>query len=61
MSSPTAEQLRKARHLGAKAALSHLPEGQRDALLNVHGQLDARRAANVADFKAKALGQKLVS
>lgn len=61
MSTPTAEQLRKARHLGAKASLSHLPEAQRDSLLGVHAQIDARREKNVSDFKAKARGEKPVA
>lgn len=54
---PTADQLRKARHLGTKAALSHLPESQRDHLLNVHTKLDARREKNINDFKAKVRGE----
>lgn len=61
MSTPTAEQLRTARHLGAKAALSHLPESQRDGLLKVHTKLDSRREKNIADFKAKARGEKPIA
>lgn len=61
MSNPTAEQLRTARHLGAKAALSHLPEAQRDGLLKVHTKLDGRREKNISDFKAKARGEKPIA
>lgn len=56
MSNPSAEQLRTARHLGAKAALSHLPEAQRTDLLKAHAKLDGRREKNITDFKAKARG-----
>jgi hypothetical protein len=54
---PTKEQLRTARHLGAKAALSHLPEDKRNNLLAVHGKLDERRERNISDFKSKARGE----
>lgn len=57
---PSPEQLRKARHLGAKAALSHLPTEKRDQLLGVHAKLDARREKNISEFKAKARGEKPV-
>lgn len=55
--SPTKEQLRTARHLGAKAALSHLPEDKRNGLLAVHSKLDERRERNISDFKSKARGE----
>lgn len=58
METPTADQLRQARHLGAKASLSHLPEEQRERLLKVREPLDARREKNIAEFKAKARGEK---
>lgn len=61
MSTPTAEQLRTARHLGAKAALTHLPEPQRDKLLAIHATSYSRREKNIADFKAKARGETPVS
>jgi hypothetical protein len=57
MSTPTAEQLRTARHLGAKATLGHLPEAQLEGLLKVHAKQDRRREKNIADFKAKARGE----
>lgn len=59
MSQPTADQLRQARHLGAKAALSHLPDEQRDKMLTVRAQLDARREKNITEFRAKARGEKV--
>ncbi len=57
MTTPTKEQLRQARHLGAKAALSHLPEEQRSKLMDVHSKLDARREKNIEEFKDKARGK----
>jgi hypothetical protein len=57
MSNPTKEQLRTARHLGAKAALSHLSEQQRDAMLKVRQQLDDRRERNISEFRAKVKGE----
>lgn len=60
MSEPTTEQLRNARHRGAATALAHLPEERRNALLETHKKLDARREKNVGDFLSKARGGKAV-